>query len=118
MSDAPQDKQTFTERMDVASHQLVGKVRELVQDGNAKRVVIKDQDGKELLTVPLTMGVAAGGVLTLAAPMLAAIGAVAALVTKVQLEVVREGTPGEAAASGSDEPGAGQPDVTPLGDGS
>ena len=50
--------------------------------------------------------------------MLAAIGAVAALVTKVQLEVVREGTPGEAAATGSDEPGAGQPDVTPLGDGS
>ena len=57
-------------------------------DSNTKRVNIKAQDGKELMNVPLTFGVV-GGILTLGAPLLAALGA-AALVSKVTLEVVRE----------------------------
>lgn len=72
--------------------------------------------------MPPTVGVTAGSALTLAAPMLGAVGAVAAPVAKVQLQVVREGTPGEDATTdgtrGSHGSGAGQPDITPLGDGS
>lgn len=86
----------FTEQIEVAGEQLVGKINELMKEGNARRVVIKDQDGKELVTVPLNLGVAAGGLVALAAPGLAAVGALAALVTKVKLEVERSGPAGEA----------------------
>lgn len=81
----------FTERVEVAGDQLVSKVNELVKEGNAKRVVIRDHDGKELLSLPLNIGVAAGGLVTLAAPGLAALGALAALVAKVTLEIERSG---------------------------
>ena len=53
--------------------------------------MIRSQDGKELLSVPMNVGVVGGGLVTLAAPMLAALGAVAALVTQVRIDVVREG---------------------------
>ena len=83
-------KRTFIEEMEVTGNNLVERIKDLVQDSSTRRVVIKTQEGNELLTVPLTMGVVAGGLVAWAAPMLAAIGAVAGLVTRVKLEVVRE----------------------------
>lgn len=83
-------KRTWVEEVEVAGNQLVDRVKELVQESSTKRAIIKTQDGKELMSVPLTFGVVAGGILTLGAPLLAALGAVAALVSKVKLEVVRE----------------------------
>ncbi len=85
-------KRTWVEEAEVAGSHLVDRVKELVQDSSTKRVVIKTQDSKELMSVPLTFGVVAGGVLTLGAPLLAALGAAAALVSKVKLEVIREET--------------------------
>lgn len=82
-------RQEIVEQIEVAGDQLVSKVKELVAEGSAKRIVLRSSEGKELFSLPLNVGVAAGGVVTLAAPLLAAIGAVAALVTKVQLEIVR-----------------------------
>ena len=81
---------TFVERLEVSGGELVDRFRDLVADGNARRVVIRDSDGEELLTAPLTFGVVAGGLITVAAPLLAALGALAALVTRVKLEVIRE----------------------------
>jgi hypothetical protein len=83
-------KRTWVEEVEVAGNQLVDRVKELVQESSTKRAIIKTQDGKELMSVPLTFGVVAGGILTLGAQLLAALGAVAALVSKVKLEVVRE----------------------------
>lgn len=83
-------KRTWVEEVEVAGDQLVDRVKELVRESSTKRAIIKTQDGKELMSVPLTFGVVAGGILTLGAPLLAALGAVAALVSKVKLEVVRE----------------------------
>lgn len=83
-------KRAWVEEIEVAGNQLVDRVKELLQESSTKRVIIKTQDGKELMSVPLTFGVVAGGILTLGAPLLAALGAVAALVSKVRLEVVRE----------------------------
>lgn len=83
-------KRTWVEEVEVTGNQLIDRIRELVQEGNTKRVVIRTQDGNELMTVPLTFGVVAGGILTLGAPLLAALGALAALVTRVKLEVIRE----------------------------
>ena len=55
-----------------------------------RRLIIKDPNGKYNLEIPLTVGVVAGGVFALAAPVMAALGALAALVTRVQIQVVRE----------------------------
>jgi hypothetical protein len=71
----------------VSAEGLVGKVKEIVRDANVKRIVVKDEKGKVLLSIPVTWG-AAGAVVTLAlAPWLAALGVIAGIVTKCTLEV-------------------------------
>jgi hypothetical protein len=101
MSEGPQ-KRTWVDEIEVAGSQLVERIRELIGEGNARRVIIRSKDGHELLAMPLTVGVVGGGILTLAAPIWAAVGALAALVTQVKLEVIRE----------EDEPPS-TPDQTP-----
>jgi CBS domain-containing protein len=77
-----------TEEFQVSGDTLVAKVKELVQEGNIRRVGIKNEDGRTLIEFPLTLGVV-GAIL---APQLAAIGAIAALVTHctVVVEKVEE----------------------------
>lgn len=81
----------FVEQIEVAGDQLVSKVKELLAEGSARRLVIHSEDGKELFSLPMNVGVAGAGIVTLAAPLLAAVGAVAALVTKVRIDIVRTG---------------------------
>lgn len=57
---------------------LMAKIQELLHEGNIRRIIIKDESGKTMVDVPLTAGVVGA----LLAPQLAAIGAIAALVTK------------------------------------
>ena len=83
-------KRTFIEEIEVSGSNLVERFKELVQEGNTRRVVIKTQDGNELMSVPLTFGVVAGGLVAWAAPLLAALGALAGIVSRVKLEVTRE----------------------------
>jgi len=76
------------ERFNVAGSNLVGKVKELVHEGNIRRVrVIHDE--KALIDIPLTVGGPLTAVTILAVPVLAAIGAIAALVTECTIEVER-----------------------------
>lgn len=72
-----------TEEFHVNGEQLLAKVKELLHEGNIRRVIIKDKDGKTLVEFPMTFGVV--GVLL--APSLAAIGAIAALVTEATVVV-------------------------------
>ncbi len=74
------------EEIKVSGEQLLAKVRELIREGNIRRITIADKDGKVLMTLPLTLGVV-GAIL---APSLAAIGAIAALVTECTVKVERE----------------------------
>ncbi|HEY9001315.1 MAG TPA: DUF4342 domain-containing protein [Mucilaginibacter sp.] len=67
---------------------LLQKVKELIEEGNVRKITITDKSGKELASFPLTVGVV--GALLL--PMLAAIGAIAALVTECTITVEREET--------------------------
>ena len=62
---------------------LVDKVKELVHEGNIRRILIMDNDGKTLLDIPLTLGVLGA----LVAPQLAALGALAALVSDATIVV-------------------------------
>lgn len=73
----------------LAGNQLVDKVRELIEEGNVRRIVIK-KDERILFELPLTVGVGAGAAAVLISPVLAALGAVAALVTDITLVVERE----------------------------
>jgi ribosomal protein L40E len=76
----------------VSGEGLVGKVKEIINDARVKRINIKDDRGKLLLSIPVTWG-AAGAVAVLAlAPWLAALGVIAGIVTKctVEVEKIRE----------------------------
>ena len=86
-------KNPFTQRMDVSGSQLVDRVKEIAQDANARKVIVRDQQGKELLTVPLGWGAAGGAMTILAAPWLALLAAVGAAAAKVRIEVEGTGTP-------------------------
>jgi hypothetical protein len=65
---------------------LLKKVKELINEGNIRRITIKDKEGKEVMNFPLTIGVV-GVVL---APVLAAVGALAAIIGECSIEVERE----------------------------
>lgn len=78
-------KDTFEESIKVEGTKLVEKVRELVAEGNVRRITIKDKNGKELVQFPLTIGVIG----TVFAPVLAAIGALAALVSECTILIER-----------------------------
>lgn len=74
-----------TEEFKVTGDQVVAKIKELLHEGNIRRIVLKNEKGKILLEIPLTLGVV--GVLLL--PVWAAIGAIAALVTKMTIVIER-----------------------------
>lgn len=74
------------QELQVKGNELVDKIKELIEEGNTKKAIIK-KDGKVLLEVPLSYGVAGAFVAVAIAPVLAAIGALAALVTDVTLEI-------------------------------
>jgi hypothetical protein len=76
----------------VSSEKLLEKFKELTKDATVKRVIVKDDKGKVVLSIPLAWG-AAGAVATLAlAPWLAALGVIAGFATKCTVEVERVGT--------------------------
>jgi hypothetical protein len=84
-------RRTWTEEIEIAGDQLVASVKHWAAEGQVRRIRIVEPDGDLVLDVPLTIGAIAGGAVVLAAPMLAVIGALAAFVTKVKVEVVRDG---------------------------
>ena len=86
---------TTTESIAVKNGHLVEKVKELLHEGNVRRVIIKDSDGRTVIEVPVTVGVLG----LVAAPSVAAIGALAALAADYSIEVERD-------APGPSEPGA------------
>ena len=72
-----------TEEFRVEGEKLIAKIKELIHEGTIRRIIIKDKEGKTVLEIPMTFGVV--GVLI--APQLAAIGAIAALLTEATIVV-------------------------------
>ena len=72
-----------TEEFRVEGEKLIAKIKELFHEGNIRRVIIKDKEGKIVMEIPVTLGVV--GVLL--SPQLAAIGAIAALITEATVVV-------------------------------
>ena len=72
-----------TEEFKVEGEKVVAKIKEIFHEGNIRKVIIKDKDGKTLIEIPMTFGVVGA----LIAPQLAAIGAIAALLTEATIVV-------------------------------
>ena len=84
-----------TEKFTVDGTQVVEKIKELIRQGNIRRVRLIHK-GRPLIDIPLTVGVPVAAATVLAAPVLAALGAIAALVTECTLEVEKvEDNPAE-----------------------
>ena len=79
----------WKEEILVAGSKLVDRIKELVAEGNVRKLIIRKPNGESLIEIPLTAGVAVGGVVTIMAPVLAAIGALAALIKDFKVEVIR-----------------------------
>jgi uncharacterized membrane protein len=78
-------KGTHWEEVTVATDDLIGRVKELIAEGNVRRIVVRNDKGEQLLEIPVT----AAAIGTLIAPYLAALGVIAALVTRVKIHVER-----------------------------
>lgn len=101
MNEEPKSSwKTFTEEVEVAGSQLVEEVNRLLAEGNVRKLEIRSETGDVYLSVPLTAGAVAGGVVVIAAPWLAVIAALAGLVGKVRIAIVRNEPPGGDAEGG------------------
>lgn len=70
----------------VSGDELLKKVKEIIHEGNVNRIIIKNEEGKTYLEIPVTIGVIGA----LLAPVFAAVGALAALAVNFKIEVIRK----------------------------
>ena len=75
-----------TQEFTLSGDEVVAKVKELIHEGNIRRIIIKNEDGRTMLEVPLTLGLIGAALL----PVLAAIGAAAAIATRCTIIVERD----------------------------
>jgi len=81
-----EQEKTTTEEFKVSGEEVLSKIKELIKAGNIRRIILKNDEGKSILEIPLTFAVV-GAML---APVLAAVGAMAALLTKCTIVVERK----------------------------
>jgi hypothetical protein len=80
-----EEKKTRTEEFKIQGSEIIDKLKEILHQGNIRRIILKGEDGKTFMEIPLTVGVVGALIL----PVWAAIGAVAALVSKMTIVVER-----------------------------
>jgi hypothetical protein len=83
MAEEKKETKTRFEEFKIDGGELVNKVKEFIHEGNVRRIILKDENGKTFMEIPLTVGVV-GAVL---APILAAVGAIAALASNLTIVV-------------------------------
>ena len=88
MTGEKEHKEAESEKYTVSGDILVEKIKQLIHEGNIRRVRLIYKD-KPIFDIPLTIGAPAAAAIIMAAPVLAAIGAFAALVTECTIEVER-----------------------------
>ena len=80
----------FMEEIEVAVDGLSDRVKELIQEGNVRRLIIRKDNGDKLVEIPLTAGVAVGSILTVIWPIIAAAVAMTGLLTRIKVQVIRK----------------------------
>jgi hypothetical protein len=83
MEEKKDQGKTRTEEFRVNGGEILNKVKEIIHEGNARRIILKDESGKTFMEIPLTVGVV-GAVIV---PTLAAVGAIAALASNLTIVV-------------------------------
>ncbi len=84
------DEKVTVEEFKISGNDLVAKVKELIHQGNIRRIIIKNEEGRTLVEIPMTVGVV-GGVLGAAMfPVVAAVGAIGALVAHLTVAIERK----------------------------
>jgi hypothetical protein len=76
-------EKTRTEEFKLSGGEIINKIKELIHEGNVRRIILKDEEGRTFMEIPLTIGVV-GAMLV---PVWAALGAIAALVSKLTIVV-------------------------------
>ncbi len=84
------DKRPLAEEVNVVGAELVETVKGLIHEGNVRRVVVRRSSGEALVEIPLNAGIGIAGLLTLMTPVLAALGAMAALIADFRVQIERE----------------------------
>jgi hypothetical protein len=107
MSD-PQDK-TRWEELKITGDQVVRTVKDLIREGNIRRIVIKNEEGRVYLEIPLTVGVVGAAFL----PVLAALGALAAVASGLTIAVEKVERPDDASAGTASGGTPSDTDATP-----
>ncbi|MCI4445165.1 MAG: DUF4342 domain-containing protein [Candidatus Aminicenantes bacterium] len=82
------EKENRTEEFKVSGSEIIEKIKEIIKEGNARRLIFKNEEGKVFMEIPLTVGLVG----TLIAPIWAALGALAALASNFTIVVVKEET--------------------------
>ncbi len=81
-----QQNQNPKSEFQVKGEELLKKIKDLINEGNVRRIIIKNKEGQTFLEIPISVGVI--GVIV--APILAAVGAIAALAAEFTIEVIRK----------------------------
>jgi hypothetical protein len=78
---------TRTEEFKLSGGEILTKIKEIIHEGNIRRIILKDEQGKTFMEIPLTVGIVGAAFL----PVLAAIGTIAALVSNLTIVVEKAG---------------------------
>ena len=87
MTEEKKEGKSCYEEFRVSGGEILNKVKEIIHEGNVRRIILKDDQGKTFMEIPLTVGVVGA----LVAPVLAAVGAVAALASNLTIVVEKTG---------------------------
>lgn len=84
--EAPKGSSSWEETFHVSGEDMIKKVKEIAKEANVRRIIVKDKKGNILAEFPLALG----AVVTVLVPVLAAVGALAALLSECSITVIRE----------------------------
>jgi hypothetical protein len=82
-------ERTWSEEIELTGNEIVQTIKELIAEGNVRRLILRTPDNGLILEIPLMAGAVVGGVLTVFAPLLVVVGALASVFAQVKVEIVR-----------------------------
>lgn len=85
MEEEKKQERSWSEEFRLTGGEILNKVKEVIHQGNVRRIILKDEQGRTFLEIPLTVGVVGA----IVAPILAAVGAIAALASNLTIVVVK-----------------------------
>lgn len=89
-TEASSDEKVTLEEFKISGDALVAKIKELVHQGNIRRIIIKNEEGHTLIEIPMTVGVIGGVISAVFFPVLAAVGAIGAMVAHLTIVIERQ----------------------------